>query len=804
MSQLWLDLEHALRLFRKRPLFTLIVLVTLGLGIGANAAMFSVVNGLLLQPLPVPDSERLVFLGALAKDGRRDYISYPDFEDLQAEARLFAGFTAFVPQSVNLTGRPEPARVQGGFVSDTFFEVVGVVPSVGRGFRAGEDKEGAEPVCVVAHETWQTLYGGDPHLLGGTLMLNNQPFVVVGIMSPGFRFPYDVLVDVWIPHHYWPVFGVNHRNRAAPLVSPIARLRPGVAIEAARTEVQTIAARLAREYPEAGKGRSISVRPLRDVLVEETRSAVLVLMASVVLLLLVACANVANLMLSLGTSRVRELSTRAALGASQLRLVRQLLVETLLLWTIGAALGIVLGHWLLDALLALAPRALPTFAGLRLDGTVLAYTALLAVITGLVFGLLPALRFSRPDLIEGLKDGGRTAGEGRGQLRSALVVAELALTLVLLAASGLFLESFSRLLRVDVGFQPEGLLTLEYRLPRNKYAEGSQQLEFHRQVLERVRAIPGVRAATQVMALPFSGNAGSVDFELPDRASTTAGEKLQAQINQIADGYFTTLGVPLLRGRVFEDRDHAQAPSVVVVNRALAERFWPGNDPLGRPLRVLGEDERVATVVGVVGDVKHGSLDEAASAQIYLPQSQRPHIFNTLVVRAEGDPLRLAPAVRSAVWSVDKDQPVWKVRTEESLIERSLGMPRFLVRLMGGYSALALLLAAVGLYGVMSYAVARRVQEIGVRVALGARPRDVLRLVLARSLRLTALGAVIGLAAALALGQVLQGLLFEVPPNDPSTLGGVLLVLTMVSLAASAGPAWRATRVDALVALRHD
>jgi predicted permease len=800
MSTIGQDIQSAFRRFAHRPLFAVVVIATLALGIGANTAIFSIVNALLLAPLPLPEADRLVAIRGLDRDGRGTYPSFPDFQDLRRDARSYTAMTAFVPQSVNLTGRAEPQRIRGGFVSESFFDVVGVRPAVGRGFRSGEDEIGAEGVCVLNHDAWQRVFGGDSSIVGRTIVLNNAPFTVVGIMPAGFRFPFDE-VEVWIPHHHWPPFAPNYQNRAAPLVGPIARLGDGVSLEEARAELAAIAARLARDYPEAGEGRTLAARRLREVLVQDMESAALVLLGAVSLVLLIASANVANLMLAQTASRMREIATRAALGAGRGRIVRQLLTETMALWTLGGIAGVGVGWWTLDALTAAAPLTLPGGLEARLDATVLAYTLAVTAVTGFVFGLLPALRFSRPDVADALKEGGR-GGEAAAptRLRSSLTVAQLAVSLVLLAGAGLMLRSFGRLTQVDLGFRAEGLLTMEYRLPRNKYPEGAQQAEFHRRVVERVRQLPGVRAATVVRALPLSGNGESVAFELPDRPRPSGGAALRTLLNAVDPWSFETLGVPLLRGRAFESHDHAKARPVAVVNRHMAERFWPGQDPVGRAVRL---PETTVTIVGVVGDVKQYAADDQPQPQVYVPQEQLPNIFNTLAVRTEGDPMAQSVAVIGALRSVDRDQPVWKVRTLDSLVESSLGLHRFLMQLMAAYSLLALLLAALGLYGVVAHAVASRRHEIGIRMALGARSRDVLSLVLSRGLKLAGVGVVAGIVGALALGRVMKSILYDVSPADPLTLAVVALLLVLVAGLASYLPARRAARIDPMRALRY-
>jgi putative ABC transport system permease protein len=809
MGASWNDARYGVRMLLKAPAFTLVAVLTLALGIGANTAIFSVVNALLLQPLPLPDSDRLFAGSARDAQGRPAWFSYADFEDLRGTATLLEGYSAFVGQSVNLTGRDEPQRVRGGFVSDNFFELVGVQPAMGRGFVPGKDDvEGAENVCVVQHETWRGVFGADAGLLGSSIVLNNEPFTVVGILPQGFRFPFDE-IEVWMPHHTWPALrgaaaqgGLT--DRGAQLVGGIGRLKPGVSLEEAQVEARGIMARLSQQYPEAGE-RSAAFQSMKAAVVEDVEQPVLVLLGAVAFVLLIACANVANLMLARAAARQRELATRAALGAGRRRLVWQLLTETALLWLAGGLVGLLAGWWGLQVLTSTAPDGLPGGIVARLDAAVFAFALGVTALTAVLFGLIPALRFSAPNVTEALKEGGRGGSEGghRTRLRAALVVGQVALTLMLLVGAGLMLRSFQRLLHVDLGFRAEGLLTMEYRLPANKYPQATQQWETHRRIIEQVRRVPGVRSASLVRGLPFSGNGSTASFELPGRPP--AAEELRARLNSVDTDYFRTMGIPLLRGRVFTERDRADAPRVAVINRYMAERFWPGQEAVGQTLRLPGDGSVVeAEIVGVVGDTKHYAQDDPAISHIYGAQAQDTHIFNTIVARSEGDAMQLASAVRAAVWSVDPEQPVWKIRTQQSLVDRAVGMQRFLAQLMGAYAALALVLAAVGIYGVVSYNVAQRTCEIGVRMALGAMPLDVLRLVLRRGLLLTGIGLALGLGGALALGRVVQSLLFDTDASDPLTLAAVALLLVLVALLASYLPARRATRVAPLVALRFE
>ncbi|MEO8359201.1 MAG: ADOP family duplicated permease [Vicinamibacteria bacterium] len=807
METLWNDARYGARMLSRTPGFAFVAILTLALGIGANTAIFSVVNALLIKPLALPDSERLVSVGGVDAKGRAQFISYPDFEDLRKQQKLFEGFTAFVPQSANLTGKAEPQRVRAGFVSDNFFSLINVAPMMGRGFNPGDDALSATPVCVLQFESWQQVFGGNPAIVGTSVVLNNMPYTVVGVLPRGFRFPFDE-VDVWMPHHTWPVFktGDNYLNRANPLVGPIGKLRPGVTLAEGQAELSTIAARLASQFPEAGEGRSMQSRLLQDSVVVNARDMILVLMGAVTFVLLIACANVANLMLARASARQTEIATRAALGAGRGRLVKQMLTEAALLWIAGGVLGLAFGYVGLQALLSSSPISLPGGVVPTLDFTVLLFTLALSAVTGVFFGAFSAFRFSRPNLTSTLKEGGRSGGDGpaKSRLGSALVVAQVALTLVMLAGSALMLRSFQKLTHVDVGFKTDNLLTLEYRLPANKYPDGAQQWEVHRKIVERVSALPGVVAASVIRAVPFGGNGSTTPFEIPGAPPFAKGDAPRVLMNFPDAHYFETMGIPLLRGRVLNEQDGPTTQPVVVINRLMAERYWPKEDPIGHS--ILFPDPKnpiTATIVGVVGDVKHYSLGDPDRLQAYAFQAQQPYIFNSLVVRTQGDPMAMSNAVRSAVWSVDPEQPMWKIYTMDFMVNRSLGQRRFLMSLMTSYAALGLLLAAVGLYGVMAYSVSQRSREIGVRMALGAQGGDVMKLVLGRGVRLTSIGLVVGLFGSLALGSSVSSMLYGIKATDPVALAGAAGVLSLVALLASYIPARRATKANPVTVLHQ-
>ncbi len=800
MQTLIQDLRYGVRMLMKNPGFTLIAIITLALGIGANTALFSIVNAALLRPLPYHQAEQLVMVYTrTAGADARDPVAWPELLDWRAQSQSFAYLSAFTTQSVNLTGRTEPSRVVGGFVSADFFSMLGVEPALGRGFLANEDAAGAEKVGVVSYALWRDRFGADPALLGQTLTLNNQLFTVVGVTPTGFRAPYSD-VDVWLPIQYYPNFSTERKSANFEV---LGRMRTGVALRQAQAEMDTIAARLATQYPETNKDRGVNLIGLQSLLVERLRPSLLALFGAAGFVLLIACANLANLQLSRAIGRARELALRAALGAGRGRLVRQLLTESLLLSLMGGALGLLLGVWGMDALAASSAVNLSPLVEVKLDRYVFGFTCGAALLTGVLFGLFPALRFSRPDLNEALKAGGRSASAslGRSRLRGALVVAQVALALVLLVGAGLMVRSFMNLAGVDPGFEGNNVLTLEYRVPRNKYPEPQQQWRFHEQAVAAVQALPGVESAAAVGAIPHGGNVAVTSFTLPDRAAPPAGQEPRAQSNRADTNYFRTMKIPLVQGRVFSPQDKSDAPLVIVINQTMARNNWPNANPLGQQVHLLDFD-MTASVIGVVGDVRHDSLDEPSQSQVYLPYAQHPHIFASMVVRTAGDPQSFANAVRGAIWSVDKDQPVWKVRTLDSLLQRSLGYQRFLLQLLGAFAALALLLAAVGIYGVLAYAVSQQTREFGVRMALGAQASDIFRLILGQGMKLTLGGMGIGLLGAFGLTRLLKTLLFDVSVTDPLTFLMIILLLMIVALFACWIPARRATKVDPMIALR--
>ncbi|HEV2915205.1 MAG TPA: ABC transporter permease [Pyrinomonadaceae bacterium] len=800
MGNLFQDLRYGARMLLKRPVFAVVALMTLALGIGANTAIFSVVNTILLRPLAFRDSGQLVAVFEKQASGARDYISYPNLQDYESRNHVFEDLSTFVPQSVNLTGTDQPDRVRGGFVSSSFFKMLGVAPAQGRVILPAEDVQGGERVVVLNHDFWQKRFGGDTKLIGRALTLNGDPYTIVGIMPESFRFPMDE-VEVWMPAQYWPNYAIDRAEHNAFV---LGRLKEGVLISEAQAEMAGIAAQLARAYPKENGGRGIEVVGLQSFLVEDMRPVLLILLGAVGFILLIACANIANLLLARGSARWKEIAVRAALGASRPRLIRQFLTETVLLSVAGGVLGLLLAQWGVDLLMAISPGPLPGGVSPRFDLRVLGFTLVVSVLTGLLFGVMPALQLSKPDLYSVLKEGrGTGEGTGRHRLRALFIISQVSLSVVLLVGAGLLINSFYRLLRTSPGFPPENLLTMEYRLPKNKYPKGAEQTEFHRRVVERVREVPGVQSAAVVGGLPFSGNGGTTIFTLPDRAQPEQGKEPKALVNRAGDRYFETIGIPLIKGRTFTEQDRADAPPVVIINQSMAQTYWPGEDPIGKQIH-LPEAKTTASIIGVVGDAKQFELGEQQRPQIYSYFAQNPNIFATLVVRTQVEPMSLANSVRAALWSVDKDQPVWKIRTVESLLERNVASPRFMMSLMTAFAGLALLLTAIGLYGVISYSVSQRTQEIGIRMALGAQARDVLRMIVRQGMRLALIGVLIGMAASFIVTRVLSSLLYGVTATDPLTFIAAALVLGCVALLACLIPAHRATRVDPMVALRYE
>ena len=793
------DFRYARRGLRQHPGLVVTVIATLGLAIGANSAIFTVVNAVLLRPLPYSEPERVVMVYEVDPSGRDSLVSVPTFEDWQRTLRTITGLSLVGGQTANLTGMPEPDRLRAGFVTTGFFDMLGVPAIIGRTFVAGEDRAGDTKTAVLMYRTWQARFGGDPAIVGRALILNNEPHEVIGILPPAFEFPIDNF-DVWLPYSALPL---QERERGSRNTMVVGRLHRDVSVEAARAELHQAAGDIARAFPGTHANWSARFEPFHDVTVRFVARNLRLLWGAVGFVLLIACANIANLLLARASAREREMAVRAALGGSRLRLVRQLLIESAVMAGLGGALGLVLGGLLTDGMLTLLPN-LPRADRVAPDTAVILFTAVLSMATGLVFGMVPALRTSRPDLRASLNEGGR-GGESRAtsRWRGMLVVGELALSLVLLVGAGLFIQSVTRLMTVDLGYDPGNLLTLEYRLPRNKYSSAEQQWRFHRAVAERIAQVPGVTVSALARAIPQSGNGAFVGLWRSEDARPSQDAMPRAQYNVVSPEYFTAMRIPVYEGRVCGTADTPDAPLTLIVNRLLAGRLWPNESAVGKRLRAPdfpGE----AVIAGVVGNTRPQLLSTPMQSQIYGCLSQQPGLFASVIAKTAGEPMTLARSVQRAVWSVDPDQPVWKIRSSESLVRGSVQTQRFVMLLMSLAAGLALLLAGLGTYGVLSYNVQRRAREMGVRMALGATRASIVRLVVRQTAWLMLTGIAIGLISAIALSRLIATQLYEVSPRDPATMTVTATTLAMVALAAAWLPTRRATRVDPMVTLRGE
>ncbi len=804
MDTLRQDLAYAFRRLRQAPGFTAVAVATLALGIGANGAIFSVVNAVLLRPLPFEEADRLVRLAQTWKGGPSVY-SPQNFLDVQAQAKSFESLAVFDPGGVTLTGRGQPASLQGTEVSTSFFDLLRVRPAYGRTFADGENEPGHTKVAVLGHGLWRERFAGDPGMVGQIVQLNREPFTIVGIAPAGFSFPQES--EIWTPLEYDARF--RSSSRGAWYLGAIGRLAPGVSIVHAADEVATIHARLAKQYPEADEGVGGTVLSLQEAMVKQSRRALLVLLGAVGLVLLIACVNVANLLLARVAAREGELALRTALGAGRARLMRQLLTESVTLSLLGGAAGILLATFSLDALLALQPHGVPRLAEVHVDRAVVAFSAALSILTGLLFGVFPAVHMTRRPAAESLREGSRGVLSGRGhRLRSALVVGQVALAMMLLAGAGLLLRSFSQLRRVDPGFRSDGVLTFRIALPDSAYKDDAPRVAFYDRLLERLSALPGVRSAGAVMRAPLSGARFNLSFGVKGRPPLPPAQQPSMEIRAATPEYFRTMGIPVRRGRALGRGDVAGAPQVVVISEAAVRRHFPGEDPLGKFITLgwgRGEGPKVGgEVVGVVGDVKDLGLAEENPPELYVPYAQVPIQTMDVVVRTQVVPRSLVPSVERTVRELDPELPLAQVATLDEIVAHSISEPRFYMVLLGAFASMAVFLAALGIFGVLSYAVVQRAREIGIRVALGAHPRDVVRMVLTQAAGLAALGVLAGMAGALALSRVMASLLFELSPTDPSTLAATATLLAAVALLASYLPARRATRVDPLIALRSE
>jgi putative ABC transport system permease protein len=818
METLIQDIRYGVRTLLKTPGFTAVAVIALALGIGANSAIFSVVNAVLLCPLPYTNSDRLVMLWATNPSLQLGIDNLPpsaaNFVEWRDQSQVFENISALTSTNFNLTSAGEPERIVGARVSSSFFQLMDVSPKMGRAFSPEEDQPGNEQVVILSHSIWQGRFGADPDLIGKPLTLNAKSYTIIGIMPAGFRFPgagdlpaYMELqpqTDLWLPI---ALTSEQIGKRGDHNLSVIARLKPYVTLDQAQTEMSNIARRLEEREPQA-KGYGVNVISLNEQLAGGIRPALLVMLVAVAFVLLIACANVANLLLARSAARQKEIAIRTALGASRGRIIRQLLTESILLSIGGGVIGILLTFLGIDLLLALSPKNIPRLGEINIDASVLCFTLIISIVTGGLFGLAPALQASRLNLNESLKEGARnsTGGLHRNRVRTLLVVSEVALSLVLLLGAGLMIRSLARLLTVDPGFNPKNVLTLGLSLPTSKYAESNQQTAFFQQVIERLKALPGVQSVGAVSALPLSGAEEASSFMVEGGATIDSSEMPMADRRRASADYFRAMGIPLVQGRYFTEADNQTATPVALISESFARRFFPDEDPVGRRIKNGGPTSTRPwlSIVGVVRDVKHVALEAEARPQVYMPYLQNTWASMTLVMRSASEPSSLAAAARSAIWEVDKQQPVSDVKSMEQYLYASVAARRFSMILLAVFAVVALTLAAVGIYGVMSYSVNQRTREIGIRMALGAKQTDVLKLIVRQAMIPTFAGLAAGLCAAFFLTRLMSSLLYGVSATDPITFAVIPLILLAVAMAACAVPARRATKVDPGIALRHE
>jgi putative ABC transport system permease protein len=807
-------LRYALRTLARSRGFTVVAILTLSLGIGVNSAIFSVVNAVLLQPLPYADPDRLVLLWGANQAGgdRRNQISFTDMDDWRRQNHVFEDVAAYEHWDASMAGDFAPERVPGMKVSDGYFALMRGAPLLGRVLLPEDQIDGKDYVVVLGYDLWKRKFGRDPKVVGRTVEMSGRPYTIVGVMPAAFR-PLPASLVGKHAELYRPVAEKHDDNeRASRHLRAIARLKPGVTTAQAQAEISLLARRQAAEHPQSDKGRGVRVVTLRDDLVRNLRQALLVLQGAVCFVLLIACANMANLLLARSAGRRKELAIRSALGAGRFELARQTLTESMLLALAGGTCGLWLASWGIDLLQKLGTMVLPELAGIQLDGRVLGFTLALSLATGVLFGLAPALH-AAPDAIEGLKSG-RSSGGGSGGssanrgVRRALVISQMAVALVLLAGAGLLVRSFARLQGIQPGFEPHNVLTGNLALPEVRYPTGPKQAAFYRTAIESIRQLPGVRYAAAVNVLPESTNFDTTGTQIEGH-TVPLGEEPYLDRCIVTPDYFRTLSIPLVRGRLFTEQDNDRVPLVALINETAARMYWQGQDPLGKRFRVGGFDVPMEkapwrTIVGVVRDVYQYGLDAPRSAQLYFPHAQFPTRYMTLVVKCASDPAQLAAGVRARVRTVDKDQPLYDVATMEEVMADATAGRRFSLVLLAIFSCIALGLAAVGIYGVVSYSVTRQTQEFGTRMALGAQRRDILRLVLGQGMTMILAGAGAGVVAALLLTRFLAGLLFGVGATDAAAFGGATVVLIAVALAACYLPARRAARADPMAALRWE
>ena len=808
MNTLLQDIRYACRMLLKQPAFTLTAVAALALGIGANTAIFSVVNAVLLKPLPYSDPGQLVMVWMDYRVGgnKEDIHSWPNYVDYRDGNTTFAAMAGYTNASLNLTGTGEPERIVGASTTASFFDVMRVTPLLGRVISPEENTEGNDRVIVLSHGLWQRRFGGDRSIVGRDIQVNGVNRTVIGVMPPEFRFP-ESQTEFWVPLTVTPDL---QANRGSYWLTAIGRLKPGVTLEQARPEMDAIAKRLETTFPQTNTNIGVNLVSLREQTVGRVRPALYVLLGAVALVLLIACANVANLLLSRAAAREREFAIRSAVGAGRGRIVRQLLVESMLLGVLAAAVGVGLAIFGLDALKAMLPADMPRIDQIGVDARVLGFTLGVSMLTAIAFGLVPALQASRPKLSETLKEaGGRGGSQGvrSRRVRRLLVVAEVALAIMLLVGAGLLIKSFNRLQSEELGFRTDRLLTVELALPPSKYGDGNARRPFHQQLLERLNNLPGAEGAAATTSILLGALANSGYFTIEGRPPAQPGENAEVTIDSVTPNYHQLMGTPLLKGRAFTDADGPESPRVIIVNDTFVRRFLPGEDAIGKRMNFGANPDQTQnpwrTIVGVVADTRRNGFEREPRPESYIPLTQRPSGYTTYVIRTSSpDPTTLVTAVRNAVRGVDPDQPIFGIKTMEQLMSETTAQRRLNTILLGVFAGLALLLAAVGIFGVMNYSVTQRTHEIGIRMALGAQRGDVLRLVVGQGMMLACIGVVVGLFGAYALTRLLASMLYGVSATDPAVFVAVAGLLGAVAVVACYLPALRAARVQPTVALR--
>jgi putative ABC transport system permease protein len=801
METLLRDIRYGVRSLLKRPGFTAVALIALALGIGANTAIFSLVNAVLVKPLPFAEPDRLVWMwGNIRNGGSRASVSPLDFVDYRTQNTTFEHFAAAisVPVPINLTGNGEPERLISGVVTGNYFQALGVQPALGRTFLAENETTGRDQVAVISYGLWQKVFGGDPGIVNRTVTLDGKAFVVLGIMPKDFSFPQGS--ELWVPM----TFDVRPqmKQRKAHFLRPVGRLKPGITMAQAQADTDAIARRLEQQYPDTNTGWNLRLVSLREQLVGNTKPTLFILFGAVGFVLLIACANVANLLLVRAATREREIALRTALGAGRWRIVRQMITESVLLALVGGALGAMLATWGVELLVALSADNIPATAQVKIDATVLGFTLLISLLTGVLFGLAPALRTMRLNLSESLKEGGRSGSDGpqRNRTRSVLVVLESAVAVVLLIGAGLLMRSLLQLQNINPGFDSNNVLTMRLDLSEQKYSTLEKSANFFEQFVSRVTALPGVEKVGLISELPLSGQPNDMPYVVEGRPPSGPDGGFDDDFRRINQHYFSAMKIPLLRGRNFTEQEVRQGAKVVIVSDLLVQQVFPNEEPLGKRL-VMSMGNQPFEIIGVVGDIRHRALESEPRPAMYLPTYDG---WMNVVIRTQGNPGNLAAAVRKEVREIDPDQPVAAVKTMDQWLETAVAAPRYRTTLLGLFALLALVLASTGIYGVMSYSVTQRTHEIGVRMALGARQIDVLKLVVRQGMLLVLLGVALGLVGAVALTRVMSSLLFGVTAKDPLTFGVVAMLLALVAFVACFIPARRATKVDPLVALRYE